>query len=196
MKFIYSSLLLVFSFLLINSNLFAKIGVSFSHERGFYAENFDLSVQTTSDNIKIRFTLDGSEPTESHGLSHEGSSTMVIPNLNRSTVVRVYAYNSKESFSATQTYLFINDVLTQNNDKVINELLYPSVWGYGSSYFGEFVCRRQNAKYGLLNNNCITNEPDYEQKLYEGLMQIPSIAISLDKNQLFGADSGLYVYPV
>jgi len=45
-------------------------------------------------------------------------------------------------------------------------------------------------------NDCIANIPNYEQRLRDGLMEIPTMSISLDKEHIFGADSGIYVFPV
>lgn len=177
-------------------NLNAQLSIDFSHERGFYNENFGLIIQIEGDDVKTRYTTDGSQPTKDYGTSYNGSGSIAILNLNKSTVIRVFAYNTNESVSASQTYLFVDDIFNQNNSEVINKLSYPSKWGYGSSIFRNLECRSQIANYGVSVNKCQSNEPNYMQQLYDGLMQIPSMSISLDKNQLFGLDSGLYIYPL
>jgi len=191
-----SHYLFICCFLFICSNSFAQITIDFSHKRGFYTKIFNLNVNVIGDNVKVLFTIDGSEPTQTHGFSVDNTNSFSISKINRSTVVRVFAYNNDISATATQTYLFTKDVFSQNNNRVINELLFPNLWGYGTSFSDAISCRIQAANYEMTIDECFTNEIDYEQKLYDGLMQIPTMAISLDKQQIFGADSGLYVYPV
>jgi len=183
-------------FLLPANNVEAQILIDFSHNRGFYTESFDLTISTSGYNVSVKYTLDGSEPTQNYGISPINSNTFTISDIDRSTVVRVYAYNVDEDISNTHTYIFLDDVLTQNNNSVINESAYPSQWGYGTAKTGAIICRRQLADYDMTIDSCITRIPGYEQKLIDGLMQIPTMAISLDKYQVFGPDSGIYVFPV
>lgn len=185
------------AYLLFGSNLaIAQIIVDFSHERGFYTESFDLEINVSGYQVSVKYTLDGSEPTEINGINPANVNSFTIAGIDRTTVVRVYAYNIEEKISRTHTYIFVDDVFSQNNNSVINELTYPVEWGYGSNYIGVINCRTQAADYDMTIDNCITNVPDYQQKLIDGLMEIPTIAISLDKYQVFGPDSGIYVFPV
>lgn len=174
----------------------AQIQVDFSKQRGFYSNSFDLVINASGYDISVKYTLDGSEPTASNGITPININSFTITDINRSTVVRVLVYNAEEKVSKTHTYIFANDVFTQNNNSVINELLYPVEWGYGGNKVGIITCRRQAADYDMTINNCTTSLPNYQQKLIDGLMEIPTMAISLDKSQIFGADSGIYVFPV
>lgn len=178
------------------NNALANVTINFSHERGFHTKNFNLAIKTSGKDVKARYTLDGSEPTQSYGTIFNTEGSFLIPGMHKSTVVRVFAYNTEESVSASHTYIFKDDVFTQNNSTVINELKYSDKWGIGTSFSGGGDCETQSANYGMSIDECITNTSEYEQKLYNGLMQIPTMAISLDKQQIFGSDSGLYVYPV
>ena len=193
-------LLLLISFLIffsIATNLVnAQPLVTFSHERGFYETSFDLTVTTSGYNLSVRYTLDGSEPTEFYGISPINVNTFTIPDVNRSTVFRAFIYNLEDTIAIAHTYVFVDDVFTQNNNSVINELIYPNDWGYGTGFIGAINCRRQAADYEMTIDDCITSIPNYQQKLKDGLMEIPTMAISLDKQQIFGVDSGIYVFPV
>jgi len=77
----------------------------FSHEAGFYTGVLDLSLKTDSMGAVVRYTLDGSEPTESSRLY---SGTI---NIDTTTVVRARAFKTGffPSRIVTNTYL-INPV--------------------------------------------------------------------------------------
>jgi len=185
----------LFSLFLSLSTVNAQISVNFSHNRGFYSENFDLVVETSGYNTSVLYTLDGSDPSKANNPITPLNKAKFIININRSTVVRLYIYNNEEKVSFTNTYILINDVFNQNNNSVINERNYPPIWGYGKPRFSS-SCIKQDADYEMTLDSCITNIPNYEQKLLDGLMEIPTMAISLDVNQIFGADSGIYIFPV
>jgi len=173
----------------------AIITIDFSHERGFYDNSFDLVVNTNGYEVITKYTIDGSEPNAQHGISPVNANTFTLPNINHSTVVRVYAYNSEDTISKTHTYIFPEDVFNQNNNTVINQLTYPSQWGYGPGSQSN-TCISQAANYAMNIDTSITSLYNYEQKLLDGLMEIPTMAISIDRFQIFGADSGLYIYPI
>ena len=58
-------LLLLLQVTSIHSNTTGKTELLFSHQRGFYYQNFTLEISTSIPNSTIKYTLDGSEPTES-----------------------------------------------------------------------------------------------------------------------------------
>lgn len=171
------------------------VSVEFSHNRGFYNENFDLEVTTSGYNISVLYTVDGTDPSEVSDPLIPIDKNKFSISIKKSTVVRVYAYNIEEKVSTAQTYILFDDVINQNNNTTVNELKYPSIWGLGTSIFG-IDCIRQDADYEMSINDCIANIPNYEQRLRDGLMEIPTMSISLDKEHIFGADSGIYVFPV
>jgi len=173
------------------------ISLDFSHQRGFYTQNFDLVVNTSGYNISVKYTLDGSEPTPQYGISPVDVNSYTIANIKKTTVVRTFAYSSEDTVSTTHTYIFVDDVFSQNNNTVLNsQLNFPPIWGYGPESEGSNSCIRQNADYEMTIDACITDVDNYQQKLIDGLMEIPIMAISLDNNQIFGQDSGIYIYPV
>ena len=73
----------------------------FSANRGFYDSPFDLEISSETEGAQIRYTLDGSEPSESKGILYDGPI-----NINDTTILRAIAY--KDNFTPTnvdtQTY--------------------------------------------------------------------------------------------
>ena len=171
----------------------AQISVEFSHNRGFYTESFDLGVNISGYNVSVLYTLDGSDPAEvDNPIQPSNSNNFLIP-ITRSTVVRVYAYNIEEKVATTNTYIFVADVFGQNSNSIINELKYPSTWGYGKKSINSITCLKQDADYDMTVDSCFDN---ITQRLYNGLLEIPTMSISLNKEHIFGADSGIYIFPL
>ena len=67
--------------------LFASLG--FSHDRGFYAAPFSLSITSDVPDVTIRYTLNGSAPNETNGTTY----ATPIP-VSRTTVVRAAAFQA------------------------------------------------------------------------------------------------------
>ncbi len=82
----------------------------FSVDRGFFEEPFDLEITSSTEGAKIRYTLDGTDPSPSRGSVYSGPFRVA-----KTTVVRAIAYlpGSRPTNIDTQTYLFPEDVVDQ-----------------------------------------------------------------------------------
>ena len=82
----------------------------FKYRRGFYSAPFLQLVRSKTPGAKVRYTTDGSAPSETHGL---GDSNPVAVRIETTTTLRAIAY--KEGLEPTNvdthTYIFIADVL-------------------------------------------------------------------------------------
>ena len=82
----------------------------FSTNRGFYEDPFELEITSATEGAEIRYTLDGTPPSESTGEIYSSPIT-----IDQTTVVRAIAY--KPNFSSTNidthTYVFTEDVVKQ-----------------------------------------------------------------------------------
>lgn len=96
--------------------------VEFSVERGFYDAPFRLELSTATFDATIRYTTDGSEPTQDYGEIYSGPIT-----IDTTTVVRGLAFkpNFLSSYMNAHTYIFLDDVLTQPVDPPG----FPNTWG-------------------------------------------------------------------
>ncbi len=87
----------------------------FSVDRGFFDQPFSLAITSATSGASIRYTTDGSTPTDSAGTLYTGPIT-----ISKTTVIRAIAYQVGYLSTSvdTQTYLFLADVLTQSpNEK-------------------------------------------------------------------------------
>ncbi|MHC4655548.1 MAG: lamin tail domain-containing protein, partial [Planctomycetota bacterium] len=147
--------------------------VWFSHERGYYDTGFQLILSTAMEEAEIHYTVDGSYPTITNGLTY----TYPI-DVNQTTTVR--AVTVKPGWLSTDpvahTYIFLFDVANQPKFPPG----FPTNWG---SY---------TADYEVDPDVVNTTLPGYSFE--ESLLWIPSISITMLTDDLFGAADGIYVY--
>lgn len=148
--------------------------VSFSVERGFYDTLFSVALTTATAGATIRYTLDGTEPTDTHG-SVYGAPVSV----SGTTMLRAVAFKSGlvTSSSVTHTYIFTDDVIQQHGVGL------PPVY------------------YGWSGNDWemdpeVVNDPAYATTISGDLKTIPSLSIVTDPDHLFGEDDGIYSHPL
>jgi hypothetical protein len=120
----------------------------------------------------VRYTIDGTAPSPTHGL---GDANIVAVPIETTTTLRAMAY--KEGMEPTnvdtQTYIFLRDVLRQPAE--IEGYPRPTVWeGTG------------NLTLDYEMDPEIVNHPSYRKEILEGLVSIPSLSIVMDKEDLFG----------
>ena len=82
----------------------------FSSDRGFYETAFDLIISSETAEATIRYTTDGSSPTETTGTVYAGPF-----NISETMVVRAIAFHQgyRPTNIDTHTYIFPSDVVTQ-----------------------------------------------------------------------------------
>jgi len=151
---------------------------TFSDDRGFYDEPFDLVIASATPGAEIRYTLDGREPTATTGIAY----TEPIP-ITGTVVVRAAAFKDgyQPSNVDTQTYLFLDDVLEQNADGAP-----PPGWPTGP-------VNGQVLDYGM--DPDVVDDPTWGPQLAEALAAIPSFSLVTDIGYLLDPATGIYVNP-
>lgn len=150
--------------------------VSLSQPHGFYDSPFQLTLSSATHGTTIRYTTDGSEPTELNGQLYSDSIT-----IDQTTTIRARSFKagSEPSNVDTATYLFIADVLNQSPDGSP-----PANWPTSRNING------QQLDYGM--DPAIVNSRLWQDQLEEALTQIPSMSLVMDINDLLGASEGIY----
>ncbi len=148
----------------------------FSVDRGFYDAPFSLQITTDTSAATIRYTLDGTQPTESNGLTYGGPLT-----VNRTTTVRAAAFKTDHypTNVDTQTYIFLDDVVTQSPNGAA-----PPGWPSGS-------INGQSLEYGM--DPAIVNSPTWGPQMREALTSVPTMSLVTDLDNFFDPGSGIYV---
>ena len=142
----------------------------FSRDRGFYTNVVQVSITTATENASIRYTLDGSTPSEVYGTLY------TIPiTITNTTPLRAIAYKTgyKSSDVDTQTYVFLAEVLKQPTDPAG----FPSSWG------------SEPADYEV--DPEIVDNPLYSDTIISDLTSIPTMSLVMSIDDMFGSD-GIY----
>ena len=150
--------------------------VRFSAKHGFYDAPVTVTLETDTEGAEIIYTLDGREP--SRGTIFSGTIGQFYEGpfeISETTVVRAVAVTDgmQDSVIRTQSYLFLDDILTQPKDPEG----FPSKWG--------------------------SRTPDYEmdpevigpiysrEEVKDALRAVPTISLVTDNDNLFARD-GIY----
>lgn len=160
--------------------------VEFSHERGFYEEDFNVTLATTIGGADIYYTLDGSEPVENEEPSATASLyTGAIP-VTTTTNLRAIALKPgyKSNRVITHTYIFVDDVAQQPTDPPG----WPSDWGYCSEC-GDTVPSDYEMDPRVVNNTL----PGYS--ISDALNDLPVVSITMNLDDFIGDASGLWANP-
>jgi hypothetical protein len=152
--------------------------VWFSHKRGFYGTGFQLTLSTGTKSAEIHYTLDGSEPTITHGITY----TSPI-NISGTTTIRAIAVKPGwlDSDVETYTYIFISDVISQSP---LGQAPGPG-WPTGS-------VNGQTLNYGM-DPDIVDFPSTYEGLVDDALLAIPTISLVTDLDNLFDSSIGIYV---
>jgi hypothetical protein len=147
--------------------------------RGFYDAPVLVSVSNVTAGATIRYTLDGSEPTESSALYSGPMTISSTANLR----VRAFLDGWKPSHPRTDTYLFVDDVILQPE--------------YSETIVGDYASDGgQSMIYGMnqaVVNDIHTDASNQTFSVQDALKAIPSISITTDHDHLFSPSSGIYV---
>ncbi|HEX7861611.1 MAG TPA: lamin tail domain-containing protein [Verrucomicrobiae bacterium] len=154
-----------------------------SHNRGWYEAPFTLTITNELPGTTVRYTIDGSVPTETVGTIYNGPIT-VSSNL----VLRAIGYrlNNLPSEVLTHTFLFPDHILRQPAAPAG----YPLTWGTHSAFPNSIV----PADYEM--DPEIVSDATYGPLMKDALAALPVIAITIKTEDMFGAANGIYCFPL
>lgn len=154
-----------------------------SSPRGFYDDEFDLEISCETPEVSIRYSLDGSEPTEQHGLLYDPQRPIHIATT---TQVRSIAFRPgwMPRGVSTHTYIFVDHVARQPADPPG----WPADWGHDSEVGGIVP-----ADYEMDPRVVDSTTPGYSVR--EALLDIPSLSVSMEPDDFLGGASGIYTHP-
>ncbi len=150
--------------------------LSVTPERGFYDAAFSVSISTATPDVEIRYTLDGSAPTQTSG------TVYVSPiSITTTAVLRARAFKSghKPSPIASHTYLFLDDVIQQPF----------SIPGYPINNYS--LGGSDEVAHDYEMDPEVVNDPAYSGSIIKGLKDIPTMSITVDPDSIFEA-TGFY----
>ena len=152
--------------------------VHFSVDHGFFNQPFTLVLDTATPGATIRFTTNGTPPTESSGAVYTGPLV-----VDRTTILRALAYqaNMLPSHVGTRTYLFPSNVLSQPSNPP--GFSTTNIWNLSG----------QTADFAV-DPRVVTNAL-HKDTIIGDLLDIPSLSIVVDYGDMFGRTGFIGIYP-
>lgn len=145
----------------------------FSSERGFYTAPITLSLSCDTLGAVIRYTLDGTVPTETTGLLY--SSPIVIAST---TCVRAAAFKPGWMSSPVETHTLLR--IDQVPNQPAKPAGFPTLWGSTA------------ADYEM--DPDVVNNAAYRTQMRAALQSIPTMSVVTSMDNLFGTQ-GIYSNP-
>lgn len=151
-------------------------------EAGFKNAPIQVSLSTPSGGATIRYTVDGSTPSATNGLTYTGPVS-----INSTTNLRAAAVQTGGIAAPARTwsYLYLDDILTQSTDGQAPPG-WPTSWGFGN---GNTPNEPKVVDYGV--DPDIINAEGL-QNVKDALLSIPSWSITTDLDNLFDETTGIY----
>ena len=150
----------------------------FSVDRGFFDAPFQLAITTATPGATIRYTTDGSLPTNTNGTVYTDPI-----NITTTTTLRAAAFlNGFTSTNVdTQSYIFLQDVIQQDSSYVTQPY---ATWGHDGADSGT------ESGYNLDDESDWEMDPDIvngnEATVINALKSIPTMSLVMDWDDLFG----------
>ncbi len=139
-----------------------------SVQHGFYENPFSVTITTDTEGTAIYYTTDGSAPDETAGVPYTGPISVTTTTVVRAIAVKPDYGDSKV---ATQSYLFLQDVLAQTGA------------GLPVDYRWDYQMDPE-----------IVNDPRYSSSLIDDLKSIPTVSLALSADDMWGP-SGIFANP-
>jgi hypothetical protein len=138
--------------------------------RGFYDAPFVLTLSCDAPDAVIRYTTDGTRPTEATGQLYAGPIS-----IDSTTCLRAAAFNAGSAPSPVQThtYIFLEQVLQQSSCPPG----FPATWG---STVADYEMDPE-----------IVNDAAYRPQMVASLKSLPTMSLVMSLDDLFGAQ-GIY----
>ncbi len=165
----------------------AQLNVSLSS--GFFNQPTNVVLTTATPGATILYTTDGSVPSISGSVTNGNVYSAPI-SIAKTTAFRAAAFapNLLPTLTASQTYLFTEDIIRQPN----NPAGYPTgnVWTPTPG----IVQNGSRAYYQM--DPTIVNDPQYTNMVRAGLVSIPTMSVILPIADLFDPNTGIYTHPI
>jgi hypothetical protein len=174
----------------------------FNVDRGLFDQPFTLILSSSDPAATIRYTTDGSEPTEIAGLVYTGPLSITNTVAIRAATFRT---NALPSVTVTHTYLFLEQIVAQPSKPAgfptnwgccgnVNDVSATATFPPASTAPGvipaDYAMDMDPVRVDPLNTNSPIDAAKL-QRLKDGLREIPTLSIVMKTDDIFGV-AGLY----
>ncbi len=154
--------------------------------RGFYDQPILVNMQSATPGAIIRYTLDGTAPTETSGTLYTGPVS-----ISKTSVLRVAAFKPgfRPGDVETQTYLYLEDVVRQP----ILPDGFPANWGDGPGVVSPLTDKSDyEMDPDVVNNVPLKDRDGLDFNVQDALRGIPTLSLVWNLDDLFGRTRGLH----
>ena len=158
----------------------------FSVDRGFFTEPFQLQITSMTPTATIRYTTDGTAPSETRGQIYTQPLT-----IDRTTTLRAIAVadGMVPTNIDTHTYLFVDDVVQQTAPSTI-AAGFPNSWRGTSPDYG----LDDPSQFPLIAGDRNMPMEQARQAIADSLLAVPTLSIVMNVDDMFGSQ-GIYSNP-
>ena len=177
----------------------------FDVDRGLYSDPITVHITSATPGATIAYTMNGSVPSPGNGIQVPAPDAMTAPTASvsvaRTTLLRARSYKAGMGPSDvdTQSYLFLDDVMTQNGPPPSMNLRPADTlsWGTSGGNLANLTAFPGLTFFGV--NQAIATDSDPDNRFTtDDLKSVPIVSIVMDWRQLFGTnltgqtDGGIY----
>jgi hypothetical protein len=195
---IFRQLIFTIIIVICSNNLYADdiypSTLSYSIDRGFYQQPFDVELTVDTTDALIKYTLDGSDPSSSaNAISQNAPVTVHIDPENLTNryqapgvCLRAVGFIGDTQITRVKThsYLFADKVVSLSPDGIRPGPQWPQPNNSGG---GQYI------DYGMDPDVC--EDARYSDLITDALLDIPSFSIATDLKHLFDPNTGIYMNP-
>lgn len=155
---------------------------TFHPDRGFYDDPVMVTIQVGEPDAVIRYTTDGSEPTQANGMDYPVE--LGIP-VTTTTTLRAAAF--KDGFQPsnidTHTYLFVSEV--------VNQPAAPP--GFSLTWTGaDYGMEDHPVDLALIAGDSGLDVESSKVVIRDALLELPAMSLVMDVDDWFGPTTGIY----
>ena len=154
----------------------------FSVDRGFYDEPFEVEITTETPGALIRYTVDGTVPTEENGVVYTAPLR-----IDKTTTLRAAAFkpDTTPTNVDTHTYIFLDDIVRQDAGAT-RQRGFPSRWGSTTADYGmdpDVISQEGKDRFG----------GRFAATIRDDLLALPTLSIVTNIDGVFGPQ-GIYTH--
>ena len=162
--------------------------VEISVDSGYYDSALQVELANDTEGATVYYTTDSSRPTPENGTVYTDPIT-----IDTTTVLRAAAFvpGFIEGKIASNTYLFLDDILTQDGEGL------PETWGVlGSGCNNSGAAARRPARANYDMDRRVVEDARYADTIRDDLKSVPIISLVLDPEDLWSEERGIYSNPL
>jgi len=172
----------------------AVAALRLSHTRGIYDAPFALEAATTTPGAVIRYTTDGTVPTEAHGEIYGAPLAITT-----TTVLKILGVRPGFTPTAVETHTYILPAAVVRQPAQPDPRRFPAAWG---TYPEDSAVAGFPVPADYAMDPKVVDDPRYRDTILDDLKSLPSLSLVTTPEDMFGSPglwgtaAGIYSNPL